>query len=146
MARPATFGNGRYVRSLFDDTLVRQAVRLAAMESRRPEDLGTIELEDLAIPEGRVAHSNDDLADALAELDALVGLGKLKEQVSGLCDSVRVQVMRAEAGLPVVSSSRHLVFAGNPGTGQDHGRPYLGAHLCRTRRGQPWSVGRVYPG
>ena len=54
----------------------------------------------------------------MAELDSLVGLGSLKEQIGQLADSLKVQKMREEAGLPMVSSSQHLVFAGSPGTGK----------------------------
>jgi len=118
MKKPESFGNGRYVRSLFEDTLVRQSVRLSDLTDRGPDDLSTIEADDLALPEARVAESTDDLTDALTELDSLIGLAPLKRQVVQLVDTLEVQRLRKEAGLPTVTWSQHFVFAGNPGTGK----------------------------
>jgi AAA+ superfamily predicted ATPase len=54
----------------------------------------------------------------LHELDALVGLQSVKHMVRGLIAQQIVAKKRAAAGLPVVTSSPHLVFSGNPGTGK----------------------------
>ena len=54
----------------------------------------------------------------LNELDALVGLHSVKHMVHGLIAQQTVAKKRAAAGLPVVNSSPHLVFSGNPGTGK----------------------------
>ncbi len=53
-----------------------------------------------------------------AELDSLVGLDSVKEQVSTLIASLSIQQQRRKHGLAEVSSSHHLVFYGNPGTGK----------------------------
>jgi stage V sporulation protein K len=58
------------------------------------------------------------LEDLQRELDALVGLGTVKEQVRALSALLRVQGQRLEHGLPEVATSQHLVFVGNPGTGK----------------------------
>jgi hypothetical protein len=58
------------------------------------------------------------LEELLAELDALVGLAPVKREVKLLADLLQVQRLRAERGLPVVDTSHHLVFTGNPGTGK----------------------------
>jgi Cdc6-like AAA superfamily ATPase len=58
------------------------------------------------------------LEELLAELDALVGLAAVKAEVKLVADLLTVQKLRKERGLPVVESSRHLVFTGNPGTGK----------------------------
>ena len=54
----------------------------------------------------------------LAELDALIGLDHVKTEVRRLTSLLRVQQLRAEHDLPVMETSRHLVFVGNPGTGK----------------------------
>jgi len=54
----------------------------------------------------------------LAELDALIGLDHVKTEVRRLTSLLRVQQLRAEQDLPVIETSRHLVFVGNPGTGK----------------------------
>ena len=56
--------------------------------------------------------------EVLAELDSLIGLDDVKAEVKLVADLTRVQLLRAERGLPVVDQSRHLVFSGNPGTGK----------------------------
>ncbi len=56
--------------------------------------------------------------DILAELDALIGLGHVKTEVRRLTSLLRIQGLRAEHDLPVMETSRHLVFVGNPGTGK----------------------------
>ncbi len=58
------------------------------------------------------------LEELMAELDDLVGLDGVKAEVRLVTDLIRVQNLRGERGLPVADQSRHLVFAGNPGTGK----------------------------
>ncbi|GAB2896607.1 right-handed parallel beta-helix repeat-containing protein [Streptomyces mayteni] len=62
--------------------------------------------------------SQESLPELLAELDELVGLDGVKRDVSGLVKLMQTVRMRQEAGLPAPPLSRHLVFAGNPGTGK----------------------------
>ncbi|MCB5906101.1 right-handed parallel beta-helix repeat-containing protein [Streptomyces pinistramenti] len=54
----------------------------------------------------------------LARLDELVGLQAVKEQVNMLVNLNRLARRRREAGLPVPTNARHVVFAGPPGTGK----------------------------
>jgi Holliday junction resolvasome RuvABC ATP-dependent DNA helicase subunit len=58
------------------------------------------------------------LEDLLAELDALVGLERVKADVRQLINFLKVQKMREEQGMRGLTTSRHLVFYGNPGTGK----------------------------
>ena len=58
------------------------------------------------------------LEDLLKELDALVGLHRVKADVRQLINFLKVQKMREEKGMLAAAISRHLVFYGNPGTGK----------------------------
>ena len=58
------------------------------------------------------------LEDLLKELDALVGLHRVKADVRQLINFLKVQKMREEKGMLAAPISRHLVFYGNPGTGK----------------------------
>ena len=60
----------------------------------------------------------EPIDDLLAELDALVGLTGVKSEVKLVTNLLQVQRLRKEHDLPVIESSRHLVFTGNPGTGK----------------------------
>lgn len=58
------------------------------------------------------------LQDLLDELNALVGLEKVKNKVQDLIVYQKVQKMRRENNLHSVKSTLHLAFTGNPGTGK----------------------------
>lgn len=58
------------------------------------------------------------LDDLLAELDALVGLERVKREVRRQAQLLRVAKLRQDAGLVTPTITRHLVFLGNPGTGK----------------------------
>ncbi|MFE4965798.1 right-handed parallel beta-helix repeat-containing protein [Streptomyces sp. NPDC056660] len=60
----------------------------------------------------------ESLEDLLGELHELVGLDRVKQDVGSLVKLMQTVRRREEAGLPAPPLSRHLVFAGNPGTGK----------------------------
>ncbi|ADB30947.1 AAA ATPase central domain protein [Kribbella flavida DSM 17836] len=54
--------------------------------------------------------------DALAELDALIGLESVKEAVRRMVAEIRTNQRRKDFGLPTQDRARHMVFVGKPGT------------------------------
>lgn len=68
-----------------------------------------------------ISDADDDkrtLQDLLDELDALVGLEKVKNKVQDLIVYQKVQQMRREKNLHSAKNTLHLAFTGNPGTGK----------------------------
>ncbi|WP_433534605.1 right-handed parallel beta-helix repeat-containing protein [Micromonospora sp. CA-249363] len=59
-----------------------------------------------------------DLGSLMAQLNDLVGLQRVKKDVNTMVNLVQIVKRRREAGLAPPPLSRHLVFAGNPGTGK----------------------------
>ncbi len=53
-----------------------------------------------------------------AELDAIVGLGEVKDFVRGIAQNVQAQQKRKAQGLKVADVNMHMIFTGNPGTGK----------------------------
>lgn len=58
------------------------------------------------------------LAQALSELERMVGLEPVKRQVRALSAQLRMARLRAGQGLPVQPPKRHFVFSGPSGTGK----------------------------
>lgn len=58
------------------------------------------------------------LADALAELERMVGMEPVKRQVRALSAQLNMARLRAGQGLPVQPPKRHFVFSGPSGTGK----------------------------
>ncbi|MEU0148266.1 AAA family ATPase [Streptomyces sp. NPDC006288] len=58
------------------------------------------------------------LAEALAELERMVGLEPVKRQVKALSAQLNMARLRADQGLPVQPPKRHFVFSGPSGTGK----------------------------
>ncbi|MFI2429455.1 right-handed parallel beta-helix repeat-containing protein [Streptomyces sp. NPDC018955] len=62
--------------------------------------------------------AEDQLPELLAELEQLVGLDDVKREVASMAKVMQMVRRRQEAGLQPPPLSRHLIFAGNPGTGK----------------------------
>ena len=58
------------------------------------------------------------LDELINELQALIGLGSVKEDVMHLINIIKVRKLREMRNLKRVEMSFHLVFTGNPGTGK----------------------------
>jgi SpoVK/Ycf46/Vps4 family AAA+-type ATPase len=58
------------------------------------------------------------VSEALAELEAMIGLEPVKRQVRSIAASIEAARMRAEAGFATEKPMRHFVFVGPSGTGK----------------------------
>jgi hypothetical protein len=86
-------------------------------DGAKPQDLNAETAEADDAPEEELPPPRP-LEELLAELDALVGLERVKADVRQLINFLKVQKLREEQGLKSLPASRHLVFYGNPGTGK----------------------------
>jgi SpoVK/Ycf46/Vps4 family AAA+-type ATPase len=125
-SRNKSFGNARYVHSLIDDC--KRALGLRCMARTDASKLSDQELSQITGTDVRtvigarqslVYHApvnEKELAQALEELNSLIGLSNVKEFVNELVKVVRVY---RQLGKDVLSEFKlHLVFADNPGTGK----------------------------
>ncbi|GAA3241461.1 AAA family ATPase [Actinocorallia longicatena] len=108
--------NARIMTSLLDRAIALQSRRVledGVVDST--ESLDEILLVDL--PDSLAATGRVELpGDPLAEIDALIGLGHVKHEVHLLVAEAKAEKLRREAGIPIGSPTRHMVFTGNPGT------------------------------
>ncbi|WP_187144517.1 MULTISPECIES: right-handed parallel beta-helix repeat-containing protein [Streptomyces] len=98
--------------------------RLTSTGNGAPDAFGSA-AEAEAAGDGRLpggAPVTGDPADApdgpVAELESLIGLDDVKHQVLTLINLNRMAQRRAGLGMPAPPMSRHLIFAGPPGTGK----------------------------
>ncbi len=118
IARPKDelFGNAREARKLYDALKIQHSIRM----DQPGFDINTFELCDLnnVIGDKSESQKNKELDEAMAELNAMVGLGNVKETIKKIVYSLRhIQELEAK-GKKVQASSRHMVFSGAPGTGK----------------------------
>jgi len=126
-------GDGVHVETAEPVSVIRCTVRdSGGVAVSRPAE-NRVEVEDLVeggararaadpepVPEMPevTAADGDMLSGPLGELDSLVGLAGVKNEVNGLINLIRMSQRRKRLGLPMPPMSRHLVFAGPPGTGK----------------------------
>lgn len=82
------------------------------------EFYGYFTIQSICKPTINVDNDTRTLQDLLDELNALVGLEKVKNKVQDLIVYQKVQKMRQEKNLHSPKNTLHLAFTGNPGTGK----------------------------
>ncbi|MFI6577470.1 AAA family ATPase [Nocardiopsis sp. NPDC050513] len=125
-------GNGRFARSVVEKAAQARDVRVVTSGVRgeepapRPEaeDLITVRAADVDTAYAELTShlpgfgEAPGIEEAMAELDAMIGLEPVKEQVRSIVAQLRVAKLREEQGLPNQAPMRHFVFSGPPGTGK----------------------------
>lgn len=113
------FGNGRYVRNLFEQAAQNQAVRLLKLREQasdiRKKEMFLLTKEDIAsLNEGLTEERA--IGTAEEELEAMIGLSSVKAVIKKAIANYKLNKLCMERGITKNKSSLHMVFTGNPGT------------------------------
>ena len=106
---------------VFDEEKTPKNVKQVAVATRESliMFLGFDRLRGICTKEKKSLYEEEKtLEQLLEELNALVGLEKVKSEVSDLIAYQTVQRMRKQHGLFVGKNTLHMAFTGNPGTGK----------------------------
>lgn len=95
---------------------VKRAAQL--VNSSLIEFYGYSTIQGICKPTTDVDDDTRTLQELLDELDALIGLEKVKNKVQDLIVHQKVQKLRREKNLHSAKNTLHLAFTGNPGTGK----------------------------
>ena len=119
-SKAATIALLKKISESVDNPKYRLEVKRAAqvLNSSLIEFYGYSTIQSMCKPDTDVDSDTKTLQDLLDELNALVGLEKVKNKVQDLIVYQKVQKMRREKNLHSAKSTLHLAFTGNPGTGK----------------------------
>jgi SpoVK/Ycf46/Vps4 family AAA+-type ATPase len=123
-------GNGRFVRTLAEAAARARDVRVvgagAGAGGAQPtaDQLITVRAQDVDAAFAEVTEryrgyaETPTMEEALASLDAMIGLAPVKRQVREIAAQLQVSRLRRSQGLVAQPPMRHFVFVGPPGTGK----------------------------
>jgi len=87
-------------------------------ETIYPESFHSRKAQSQAQTQAQAASNHNEIAEILAELDALVGLATVKQLIRELQAYVEIQKRRTREKLAAEPLVLHMIFRGNPGTGK----------------------------
>ena len=108
--------NARCIRNQNEQIMQEFIFRVMSQDG---EDMTLIKNQDIekALSQGSYEES-DHKADAWEQLNQLIGLEKVKKQVSAFISQVELSKVRQEQGIETKNITLHSLFLGNPGTGK----------------------------
>lgn len=116
-ARTSDRSNGRWIRNQNQELLKIVISHFAENPDIAPDVITDSYLHEFG--GGDQEESADRVQDLLGQLEELVGLESVKTYVTSLIKQVRAEQKLAQAGHVISSSStHHMLFLGNPGTGK----------------------------
>lgn len=118
--KSATIALLKKISEVVDNPKHKMEVKRAAqiVNTSLIEFYGYTTIQGICKPTEDVEEDTRTLQDLLDELNALVGLEKVKSKVQDLIVYQKVQKMRQEKNLHSAKNTLHLAFTGNPGTGK----------------------------